>query len=403
MANTLLTISMITAEATRLWKNTNNFLRSIPHQYDDQYAETGWKIGSALRVRLPVDFTVRHGAAASPQDINETFTTLTIGNQTGVDLSAGTLDLTLSIDMFAERYLAPAINNIAGDVAVNVMSGVDGNVANYVDNEAASVIVTPSSTTVLTAGAVLDTNSAPTMNRRFVVDPYTNSRVASALAGLFNPATEISEQYSSGSVKNALGFDWLKDQTVIKHTSGTFTAGTVNGAGQTGTAITTNAITGTLKKGDVITFAGVNAVNRINKQDTGRLRQFVVVSDVATSGTSITIYPAIIPPVGGNPVQYQTVTASPANSAAITLLGPANTTYIKNFAFVPDAITMATADLVLPRNVEAARAEYDGVSMRILTQYLAGTDQEITRLDMVWGSLVIRPEWMVVVADAVGS
>jgi len=397
---TYLTINMVTAEATRLWKNTNSFIRNAPTQYDDQYANSGWKIGSALRLRLPVDFTVRTGAAASVQDINETFTTLTLGTQKGIDLTAGTLDLTLSIDMFAERYLAPAVNNIAGSVAVDVMSGVDGGVSNYVDNEVANVIVTPTSNTFNTAGAILDTRSAPTMNRRIVDDPFTDARVAVALAGLFNPATTISDQYSSGAMRNALGFDWMRDQTVLKHTSGTFTAGTVNGAGQTGTTLTTNAITGTLVRGDIITLAGVNAVNRITKADTGALNQFVVVTTVATAATSLTIYPAIIPPSGGNQVQYQTVTASPANSATITLQGPAATTYRKNVAFVPEAFTLATADLVLPKNKEAARAESDGISMRILTDYLVGTDQEVTRLDVVYGYLFIRPEWMVCIPDA---
>ena len=401
MAPTYLTINMITREAVRLWKNTNAFLRNLDTQYDDQYARTGAKIGSTLRIRLPVDFTVRTGAAASVQDINETNTSLTLATQVGVDLGPGTLDLTLSIDDFAERYLAPAINNIAGNIAANIMSGVDGGVANYVDNESAGAIITPSSTTILTAGAILDTQSAPTMNRRLVVDPYTDARVVSALAGLFNPATDISDQYKSGEMKNALGFDWMKDQTVIKHTSGTFSAGSVNGANQTGTVIAINSVTGTLAAGDIITFAGVNGVNRITKQSYGQLRQFVVVNAYSGSSGNLTIYPALIPPSGGNPVQYQTVTASPANAAAISLVGPASTTYRKNVAFVPEAVTMATADMVLPRNVEADRAEYDGVSLRILTQYQAGTDIEITRLDVLYGYLFVRPEWCVAVPDAV--
>src|SRR6478752_6376216 len=141
MAPTYLTINMITREAVRLWKNTNAFLRNLDTQYDDQYARTGAKIGSTLRIRLPVDFTVRTGAAASVQDINETNTSLTLATQVGVDLGPGTLDLTLSIDDFAERYLAPAINNIAGNIAANIMSGVDGGVANYVDNESAGAII----------------------------------------------------------------------------------------------------------------------------------------------------------------------------------------------------------------------------------------------------------------------
>jgi hypothetical protein len=363
--------------------------------------QTGAKIGSQLRIRLPVDFTVRTGAAASFQDVSEQSTTLTMATQNGVDMSFPSIDLTLSVDDFAERYIAPAVNNLAGTVAVGVMSGAEGGVSNYVDNQSAGAIITPSSTTVLTANAILDANSAPTMNRRLVVDPFTDARVAGALTGLFNPVSEISEQYKSGGMKNALGFDWLKDQTVLKHTPGTFSAGTVNGASQTGTSITVNAITGTLKKGDIITFAGVNSVNRITKQSNGSLAQFVVLADVAASGTTVTIYPALVPPSGGNSVQYQTVTASPANSAALALLSPATTTYRKNIAFVPEAITMATADLEIPPNVESAREQFDGVSMRMVRQYVVGTDQTGTRLDVVWGALWIRPEWAVVIADAV--
>lgn len=392
---------MISREAVRLWKNTNNFLRGMDTQYDNQYARTGAKIGSQLRIRLPVDFTVRSGAAASFQDVSEQFTTLTMATQNGVDMSFPSIDLTLSVDDFAERYIAPAVNNLAGFVAVGVMSGAEGGVSNYVDNESGGAIITPSSTTILTASAILDQNSAPTMNRRIVVDPFTDARVAASLTGLFNPVPEISEQYRSGGMKNALSFDWLKDQTVLKHTPGTFSAGTVNGAGQTGTTITVNAITGTLKKGDIITFAGVNSVNRITKQDNGSLAQFVVLANVAGSGTSISIYPALIPPapVTGAQVQYQTVTASPANSAAIALLSPASTQYRKNIAFCPEAITMATADLEIPPNVESGRHEFDGVSMRMVRQYVVGTDQTGTRLDIVWGALWIRPEWCVCVPD----
>ena len=52
MSNSLLTINMITREAVRLWKNSNEFLRNIDTQYDDSFAKTGAKIGTALRIRL---------------------------------------------------------------------------------------------------------------------------------------------------------------------------------------------------------------------------------------------------------------------------------------------------------------------------------------------------------------
>jgi hypothetical protein len=147
----------------------------------------------------------------------------------------------------------------------------------------------------------------------------------------------------------------------------------------------------------------VNAVNRITKQTTGTLRQFVVTAAVATNATSISIYPAIVPPSGGQSVQYQTVDSSPANAAAISLATPASGIFRKNIAYTPEAITMATADLILPAQgiVEGARESFDNISMRMITDYTVGTDQLITRLDVLYGYLYIRPEWSCVVADSI--
>jgi hypothetical protein len=204
-----------------------------------------------------------------------------------------------------------------------------------------------------------------------------------------------------GTMYDALGFKWFEDQTTINHTTGTFTAGTVAGAGQTGTAIlATNAITGTLLAGDFITISGVFGVNRLTRQSTGRLRQFVVTANVLTAATSIPIYPALVGPSGINPVQYQTVTASPLASAPISLVNLPNEIYTKNIAYTPDAFTMATADLELPEGVwERSRAQFDGVSMRSILAYNPQTDQAIDRLDVLFGFLAVRPEWAVVVAD----
>jgi hypothetical protein len=203
---------------------------------------------------------------------------------------------------------------------------------------------------------------------------------------------------------DALGFIWMKDQTTISHINGALAQGsaTVNGANQTGLVLAVNALASGLNQGDIITIAGVNKVNRITKQDTGLLMQFVVTAPVPAGGTSIPIYPAIIGPIAGQIVQYQTVTASPVNGAAVNPTNgfTANQRYRKNFAYAPEAVTLATADLEMPKNVhEAARESFDGVSMRMVTDYFIGTDQLITRLDVLYGYLWIRPEWAVVVAD----
>ena len=404
--NTVLTASMITREAVRLWKNTNAFIKMIDHQYDNRFAQSGAKIGTALSIRLPNDYIVRDGATASAQNTVETNTTLTVASQKGVDVEFSSLERTMRLDDFSQRVLAPMLNNLTGEVALQVMSGVEAGAANIVSNVSAGAIIAPTAETWLLGGAKLDENSVPRgAGRSAIIDPISQARAVATLSALFNPSGKISGQYETGEMVNALGFDWMMDQTAIKHTTGNLGGTlTVNGASQTGLTLTVNAsMTGGLNKGDMITIAGVFAVNRITKETTGSLRQFVVTANVASGALSIPIYPAIVPLSGGNKVAYQTVVASPANAAAYALVGSAAAeVYRKNIVFHKDAVTMATADLEMPGGVhEVAREMFDGVSMRFLSQYSASTDQFLSRLDVLFGYVWVRPEWVCVVADKI--
>ena len=405
MSNTLLTINLITREAVRLWKNSNAFLQNVDMQYDDSFAVVGAKIGTALRIRLPNDYVVTTGPGLSVQDTAEQNTTLTLATQKHIDVAFTTQERTMSLEDYSRRILAPMVNNLAGAVAQDIMSGAEGGICNFVANQdSGNNILSPVANTYLLAKASLDVNSADPANRKVINNPYTEARMVASLAGLFNPTTAIADQYDSGSIGRAFGFKWFSDQTVLVHTSGTMPQGssTVNGAGQTGLNLTVNAVAYTLAQGDIITIAGVYKVNRITKQSTGQLEQFVVTSAVAANATTIPLYPAIVPPNGTAPVQYQTVSASPANGAAVNPtngLG-ASSVYRKNFAFAPEAVTLATADLEMPDGVhDKAREAFDGVSMRMITDYFIGSDQLITRLDVLYGYLWIRPEWAVIVAD----
>jgi len=397
--NSLLTINQITNEAVRLFTQSNAFLRTVSRQYDDQFARTGAKIGSTLRVRLPNDYTVSTGPAITPQGTNEQNTSLTVATQANVPVSFGTAEKTMQLDDFSERVLAPAVNRLAAYVAADLMN-VAGQSANIVANLSGSTLSSPNATTWLTAGSAIDQNLAPRYDRKIILDPVTQARTVSSLAGLFNPQVKIADQYETGIItKDTLGFDWMYDQTTQVHTVGSFSAGTVNGASQTGTTLTVNAITGTLNVGDIITIAGVYAINRLTGQSQGQLRQFVVTANVASGATSIPIYPAITPA----PAAFNTVTASPANSAAISLVMPASSQYRQNLAYYPEAFTLATADLEMPTAgvVQAARANFDGISLRMIEAYDVMSDSLITRMDILYGYAAIKPEWSCIVADVV--
>ena len=397
--NLLLTINQITNEAVRLFTQSNAFLRTVSRQYDDQFARTGAKIGSTLRVRLPNDYTVTTGPAITPQGTNEQNTSLTVATQANVPVSFGTAEKTMQLDDFSERILAPAVNRLAAYVAADLMN-VASQSANITPNLSGSTLSSPNATTWLTAGSALDQNLSPRMDRKIILDPVTQARTVGSLAGLFNPQVKIAENYETGVItRDTLGFDWMYDQTTLVHTVGSFSAGTVNGASQTGTTLTVNAITGTLNQGDIITIAGVYAINRLTGNSQGQLRQFVVTANVNSGATSIPIYPAITPA----PAAFNTVTASPANSAAISLVMPASSSYRQNIAYFPEAFTLATADLEMPTAgvVQAARAQFDGISLRMIEAYDVMSDSLITRMDILYGYAAIRPEWSCIVPDIV--
>lgn len=397
-SSSLLTIGMITNEAVRLFTNSNAFMRTIDKQYSDQFARSGAKIGATVNARLPMDFTVGTGPAITPQGVTEQQVPVTLTTQANVPISFTTQDRTLSIDEYSERVLAPAINKLAAKVAVDIM-GVANLSSNITSRSVSGSLVSPDASTYLSAKAILDKQSAPAGNRHVILDPLTEARTVSSLAGLFNPQRKISDQFEEGVMTyDTLGFNtWAQDQTIPVHTVGSFSAGTVNGAGQTGNTLVVNAITGTLNKGDIITIANVNSVNRLTGGTDGTVRQFVVTANVANGATSIPIYPAIV--AAGN--AYQTVDSLPANGAAISLVMTASSQYRANLAYFSNAFTFATADLVMPTQgvVESARAVFDGVAMRTITGYDVRTDELITRIDVLYGVAALRGEWSCIVAD----
>ena len=404
MANTLLTPSIITKEAVRLFKNSNAFLRNINTQYDSQYAREGAKIGNTLKIRLPVDYAVRSGPTAVVQDTKETFTTLTIGNQIGVDISFSSADRTLTIDDYSDRYIKPAVNNLAGYMANDVMSLAE-QVPNLVHNtDGAGNSIPPTAATWLNAGAVLDNASAPRDDRKIVLSPFTQASTVASLSGLFNNQNKIASQYTTGMMRmDVLGFDWYMDQSVLTHQTGAYgTLPTVAGAGQSGSSINVTALAGPLLKGDIVSFAGVFQVNPVTKQPTTGLAQFVITAPCAAGSTVLTISPPLVPPVavaGLSGGSYQNVSGSPANCAQVSSPSNSGEAFRKNIAFRPEAFTLATADMELPRGVhEAHRENQDGISMRLVTFYNGQTDQMITRLDVLYGYAMIRPQWACVVA-----
>ena len=415
MANAIITNSYIARKFIQISRNTNAFLMNVNRQYDGEFERTGAKAGQNIRIRLPVEYNLRTGPTAIVQDSVQKVLNLTVAMQTGVDMSFSSVDRTMNVDRFTENFINPAVNTIVGGIAADVMSGADGGVSNWVANQdpVTGALLSPTINTWLNAKASLEKNAVPDSNYKIVMDPSTQANTVANLAGYFNSQPVIAKQYENGDMTRALGFDWMADNTVILHTTGAyatnptyttakgFAASTVNGAGQVGTVLTVAAMAGPLAKGDIISVDGVYNVNPVTKAATARLKHFVVTAPTLTGATSIPIYPSILGANAGVAQQYQTVSVSPANGATVFVAAAPGSVYRKNLAYVPKAMTLATVDLILPPNVDAAREVFDEVSVRVITQYQGTSDQLLTRLDLLYGFAYLKPEWMVIVPDPV--
>jgi len=88
-----------------------------------------------------------------------------------------------------------------------------------------------------------------------------------------------------------------------------------------------------------------------------------------------------------------TVNTLPGNNKAVTFIGAASTSYAQNLVYHKDAITFATADLLLPQGVDmAARAVHNGISLRVVRQYDINNDRLPCRIDVLYGYNTIRPQ-----------
>ncbi len=392
MANSILTIDMITRKALEILENNLVLTRNVNRQYDDSFAVEGAKIGSTLRIRLPDRALVTDGAALQVQDDNEQFTTLTVSSQKHIGVNFTSAELTMQLDDFADRVLKPRISQLAASIDADV-----ANAFNKIGNSVGTPGTTPATSLVLLqAQQKLNENAAVMSPRYATVNPAANAGLVEGMKGLFNPTDTISKQFKNGMMgTGVLGFEEVNmSQSIKQFTTGSRTNGTTAAAvtteGATSISLTGLGSTNTVLAGDVFTVAGCFAVNPLTRESTGSLFQFVALASVTASGGAATV---TVAPMYSASHALATVSSLPANSQTVTFIGAASTQYPQNLVYHKDAITFATADLLLPQGVDmASRANHNGISLRVVRQYDINNDRMPCRIDVLYGYGVIRPQ-----------
>lgn len=382
----LLTPSIISKESLVLLENNLVAAGKVNRKFENQFV----KIGSTLTVRKPNRFKVSSGPALSIQDISEPSTSITISNQKHVDFQFTSQDLTLTVEEFTERYLKPAMSELANQLDYDVISNFS-----QIPNLVGTPGTVPNAFSFLAAvGQRMDEGGNPQDGRVLILNPAAYWSMATGLSTLF--VRSVSEPALKGFLAAIANFEIYMDQNIQSQTVGAYAGtGVVNGAGQTGSTLVTNgwtaSITGLLNVGDVFTINGVNAINPKNRQSTGSAQNFVVTAKAnSDSGgnSTLSIYPAIT--TSG---AYQTVSGSPANGAAITVKGSASTSYAQNLAFTKDCIGLVTVPMELPQGVDfAARETYKNISLRVIRAYDINGDVFPCRVDVLYGTTTYYPE-----------
>jgi ribosomal 50S subunit-recycling heat shock protein len=400
MANTVLTQTTIAKIAVRILENELVAAGLVHRAYEDEFAGmvNGLKKGDTISIRKPAQFTVRDGAVASSQDVVEGKTSMTVDKQKGVDFEFTSKDLTLSVSQIADRVIKPAMIQLANQVDSDVLA-LTKNVPNWVGTPGTAIA---SFAAMARAAERFDLTGVPQDGRNAILSPTDAWAMAGSQTALYMQ-NMAQKAYREGAIGEIAGFNTHRSVNLRSHTFGP-RGGTplVNGAAQVstyasvkdtaavggvGSLITdgwTAAAASRVKQGDVFTIANVYAVNPVTKATQAYLQQFVVNADVSSDGSgnaTLSITPAII--TSG---AFQTVSAAPADNAALTFVGTASAVVAQNVAFHKNAFGLVVVPMEKPEGaVRCARESYKGLNVRLIPFYDGTNDVSKWRLDILYG------------------
>ncbi len=403
MANSFYTVPAISKEVVRLLENELVLGKAVG---TDQLENEKVKSGGTVKIRRQAQYLGQDNnldLTSFSEDVTEGTVTVTLDQTWSNKVSISALDRTLSFDRYSDMILKP----MARRAAERVEASIAALYPNFYWFDGTPGTIPSTFSAVADAGAIF-TDAGNTVNGRMAFhSPAASAKLAALIQGTYvngNNKTAL----ENAKVGRFAGFDNYESAFAPTHTVGVAT-GTpvVNGANQNVTYAAakdtwsqslvtsgwTNSTTGILKAGDVITLAGVYAVNPGTKVSTGRLQTFTVLANAdsgATTGpATLTISPPII--TSG---AYQTVTAAPANTAPIVVkTGTGGTAYRQSLLIDPMAIALVSRPIDIPtgEGLKTSTVSGEFVTMSVSSWVDGNTLNENMRFDMLWKPYVLDP------------
>ena len=386
MTQTIATIDMITRESQLVLHEALSFIPTINRSFDDSFGKTGAKIGDALRVRLPARTTVRTGRAMNVQDQTDESVTLTVATQKGLDFGFTSAEMALGIDYLSERYITPGIKNLVSQIEADVINGV----TKFVGSVAGSAGTAITDLGPLgTARAYLNGQGTPMQDRSIMFDSVQMASLVNGMkAQFFDPTAGQKAQREGYYGRMAMG-DLYENEKLWTMTNSADVAGTLDTYTITnGDAdITVTGFSAAPTQGMVFTIAGVFACHPETKANLGYLKQWVCGAGSTT--TNIVVQGGIF--ISG---AMQNCVASNTTTAAVAFIGDASKGYRQGLMYHKNAFAFVTADLPLMAGADKCiRQVQDGISVRVWQDGDIRNDQQLTRVDVLYGYQCIRPEY----------
>jgi hypothetical protein len=409
MSNALLSPKVYANTFLKLLKNNVVLPKLVTTEFKDEFK----KVGNTVYAKRPPEFVVRDGAVASVQDVVEGEIAVTIDKQKGVDVEFTSVEQTLTVDaLLKSKVMQAAAVKLANQVDQD-LHALTKKFYNWVGTPGQ---VVNSFADLSKAPQRLDEMAVETDNRVGLLNPADAWAMLGSLSGLTAQEKVATDALTRAKLPMLGNIDWYSTQNAASVTTGTRGGNAlVDGASQNVTyaSVKDGNWTQTLNidnvgnaqtvaEGEVFTIADVYAINPVTKVAQSYLQQFTVITggtSVATAtGNDQDLALTISPPIITSGA-FQTVSAAPADNAAIQWMGDdteANTdstTYPFATVFRKEAIALVSAKLVMPFSGEAdySTDPDTGLTVRYWRSSDSTNDTHMHRFDILYGVKMVDP------------
>jgi coat protein Gp5 len=392
MANVIFTPTIYLKTVLMSLGDRLKIARTLSPEYSSNFGNEGAQVGNTVKVKKPWRPTVtKNSLTYASQDVSQQSLNVTVNQTASIYYGFDSFEKTLSLQDIMKNYADPAATMLAATINSDAAAYVAKNTFNAVGTP--GTVPTAMSTYLSAADKLVQLGLPEGEALNLVLNRKMSSAYLDANKALFNGQSIIGKQMTTGVVENTLGYNWILDETIYTHNTGTQGGAIlVNGAGQTQAG--GNNATGTLnvdgvtpsitfaKAGDVFT-AGNFSVHPQTRVSTGDLQQYVLLADAVSNGSGVatlSFAPAISP--ASADANYQNVDAALADNAPIVFwsgAGSASKASKQGLLIHKDAFAFVSVPMATPDPGEGAKAVTQtdpdtGLSLSLI-QYFDGNSR----------------------------